>query len=209
MRATPSATETDQGLQFGTWSDNTSRLIYADSMNTLLNGTDVHDRVLDLGGGNGLMRGWFDQVTTVDTDTAKEPDIVADLRSWEPSDTRAYDLVLFRYVLHYLTDSELVELFTYHLTEWWSGPVLVIQFVAPDAEALRLKESNSVNEVKRFRTERQLAALLTVSGRWDITRRIAVEYDVDPEFYVNRLGATDPTGHPERVVAYTLHPTNQ
>ena len=66
--------------------------------------------------------------------------------------------------------------------------------------------ANSVNETKTFRTERQLAALLTVSGTWNITRRVAVEYDVDPEFYRNRLGATHPTGHPERVVAYTLTP---
>lgn len=206
MRATLGITDVDQGLQFGTWSDNTSRLIYADAMGALLNGTNVEDRVLDLGGGNGLMAAWFHQVTTVDTDTAKEPDIVADLRSWEPGDTRGYDLVLFRYVLHYLTDVELVELFTYHLPEWWSGPVLVIQFVAPHDEALRAKRANSVNETKWFRTEDQLAALLTVSDRWDITRRVAVEYHVDPDFYRNRLGATEPTGHPERVVAYTLTP---
>lgn len=206
MSGTNSPTEVDQGLQFGTWSDETSRLIYFDAMPALLTGLPrATDRVLDLGGGNGLMRPWFYQpVTTVDTDETKQPDVVADLTRWTPEDSSSYDRVLLRYVLHYLTDAEVVELFARHLPSWWAGPVTVIQFVAPTRRALAQKRANSVNETKHFRTEPHLLKLLTLSGDWDLTRRVAVDYEVDPDFYRNRLGAEDPTGHPERVVALTL-----
>lgn len=206
MSEANSATEVDQGLLFGTWPDETSRLIYFDAMPALLAGIPrATDRVLDLGGGNGLMRPWFyEPVTTVDTDPAKQPDVVADITEWAPQDPSAYTRVLLRYVLHYLTDTEVLDLFCNHLPSWWDGPVTVIQFVAPSSEFLAAKLSNSVNESKTFRTEAHLLDLLTLSGRWTLARRVALDYDVTPDFYTHRLGAEDPTGHPERLVALTL-----
>jgi hypothetical protein len=58
-----------------------------------------------------------------------------------------------------------------------------------------------VNETKFFRPEWHLLGLLRP---WEVRRRIALSYDVGPEFYRNRLGHPNPTGHPETVVAYTL-----
>lgn len=186
----------DAGTAFGTWDDETSRLIYRDAMPALLSGVDAGAKVLDLGGGNGLMRRWFDDLTTVDSDAAKRPDVLADITTHRPTGT--YDLVLLRYVLHYLSDKQ-VRTLMHHVTGWHHGPLLVVQFVAPDANALAAKQANSVNEVKHFRTEPELRGLLTP---WQPVHRVAVEYDVVPEFYANRLAHPNPTGHPERVVAY-------
>jgi hypothetical protein len=189
---------TDQGTRFGTWDDPTSRLIYQDAMPTLLSGVGWDGTTLDLGGGNGLASMWFEDTTTVDNDPAKEPDVVADIRSYVPD--RPHDRVLLRYVLHYLDDEDAAGLFR-HIASWHTGELVVIQFVNDD---LVVKATNSLNEVKWFRTEAQLRSLF---GPWRVHRRIAVGYDVHPDFYRNRLGHPDPTGHPETVVAYTLGAT--
>ena len=44
-------------------------------------------------------------------------------------------------------------------------------------------------------------------GPWRIHNRVALDYVVDPEFYRNRLGHPNPTGHQETVVAYDLRST--
>lgn len=186
-------TNIDAGTEFGTWDDETSRLIYRDAMPALLSGVDTRAKVLDLGGGNGLLRRWFDDVTTVDNDAAKQPDVLADITTYHPTGT--YDLVVLRYVLHYLSNAGVYTMM-HRLATWHTGPLLVVQFVNDDLHA---KYANSRNETKWFRTEEQLCALL---GPWQPTHRVAVEYDVVPEFYANRLAHPNPTGHPERVVAY-------
>lgn len=187
----------DAGTAFGLWDDETSRLMYRDAMPALLSGVNAKGKVLDLGGGNGLLRRWFDRLTTVDTDAAKQPDVLADITTYRPD--VPYNLVVLRYVLHYLPDSGVRRLLA-HVATYHHGPLLVVQFVAPDEQALRAKQANSVNETKWFRTEEQLRALL---APWEPVHRVAVEYDVVPEFYTNRLAHPAPTGHPERVVAYT------
>lgn len=186
----------DAGTAFGTWPDATSRLIYHDAMPALLSGTYTTSPTVDLGGGNGLARQWFPHLTTVDSDEAKRPDVVADVLTWQPAPGRRYDRVLLRYVLHYLADAQ-VEALLRHVATWHDGELLVIQFVNDDLAA---KRANSVNETKHFRTEAQLLALL---APWSPQRRLALDYVVEPEFYRNRLGHPNPTGHPERVVAYT------
>lgn len=182
----------DAGPLFGHWADETSRLIYHDAMPALLSGTDTSGRVLDLGGGNGLARAWFPRLTTVDSDPTKAPDVLADICTYMPG--TAYHRVLLRYVLHYLPDDAVRALMA-HLTKWHRGELTVIQFVNDDLDA---KYANSVNETKWFRTEEQLLALL---APWQPVHRVAVEYDVTPDFYRNRLAHPSPTGHPERVVA--------
>lgn len=187
----------DQGTAFGTWADPTSRLIYHDAMGALLSGIERPTRVLDLGGGNGLAREWFPGAVTVDLDPAKDPDVLADALEYTPA--QPYDLVLLRYVLHYLPDPLVRDLLV-HVATYHRGPVVVIQFVNEDLEA---KAANSVGELKCFRTEWHLRTLVDREP-WELVRRIAVSYDVDPEFYRNRLHHPDPTGHPETVVSYLL-----
>lgn len=183
----------DHGSTFGSWDDETSRLIYHDAMPALLVATDTSGLVLDLGGGNGLAREFFPRVVTVDSNPTMGSDIVADAITYVPK--RRYDRVLVRYVLHYLDDAQARELFA-NVARWHGGPLTVIQFVNDDLEA---KLANSVNETKHFRTEDQLVALF---GPWKPVHRVAVEYDVTPDFYRNRLGHPNPTGHREKVVAY-------
>lgn len=184
----------DAGTEFGKWGDETSRLIYHDAMPALLTGVDTTARTLDLGGGNGLMREWFPNLTTVDRDVTKAPDVLTDIITYQPTET--YDRVLLRYVLHYLSDAQ-VALMLDRIARWHDGPLLVVQFVNDDVGA---KYANSVNERKWFRTEWHLLSLLT--RQWEVERRVAVEYDVTPEFYANRLAHPNPTGHRERAVAY-------
>lgn len=186
-------TDVDQGQAFGSWGDPTSRLIYHDAMPALLSGVDRSGHVLDLGGGNGLAREWFPNLTTVDTDAAKGPDVVADALTYVPP--ARPDLVLLRYVLHYLNGYDVVRLLR-HVTTY-ADTLLVVQFVNDDLVA---KRANSVNESKVFRTEMHLGQL--VRPWWRLVRRIAVEYEVHPDFYRNRLGHPNPTAHAERVVSY-------
>lgn len=187
----------DAGTAFGTWTDETSQLMYTNAMPALLTGVNTRGKVLDLGGGNGLLRRWFDRLTTVDSDPDKQPDVLADITTYQPN--VPYNLVVLRYVLHYLPDKQAARTLA-RIAQWHTGPLLVVQFVAPTTADLEAKYANSVNETKWFRTEPQLRALL---GPWEPVHRVAVEYDVVPEFYANRLAHPNPTGHPERVVAYT------
>lgn len=187
-------TAVDGGEGFGLWPDATSRLMYHDAMPALLSGVARSGMTLDLGGGNGLSRQWFDRVVTVDTDASKHPDVVADALTYTP--TMRVSRVLLRYVLHYLTDEQVLALLQ-HVASY-TAQVVLVQFVNADLGA---KHANSVNESKWFRTEPWLKSLL---GPWRVQRRVAVSYDVDPEFYRNRLGHPNPTGHRETVVAYDL-----
>lgn len=187
-------TDVDQGARFGLWPDATSRLMYHDAMPALLSGLPTDRLTIDLGGANGLAREWFPNLVTVDTDATKGPDVVADARNYVPH--LEPGLVLLRYVLHYLPDAQVEALLAHVAT--YARHLLVIQFVNNDLAA---KRANSVNERKWFRPELHLRVL--VEQHWAITRRVAVEYDVDPEFYRQRLQHPNPTGHRETVVAYT------
>lgn len=193
--------DVDQGTAFGTWTDRTSRLIYHDAMPALLSGIEHPERVLDLGGANGLSREWFPDALTVDVDRSKQPDIVADALVYTP--LQAPDLVLIRYVLHYLPDRS-VRALLHHVASYHDGPVLLIQFVNDDLDA---KLANSFNEGPRhFRSEVHLHGLVD-QPPWQLVRRIALEYVVDPEFYTHRLGHPTGTAHLERVVSYLLTPS--
>lgn len=186
----------DGGEAFGTWPDETSRLMYRDAMPALLAGTDTSGMTLDLGGGNALAREWFYFLTTVDNDGTKRPHVRADIRTYVPD--RPYDRVLLRYVLHYLSDEEVRALMA-HVASYHRGELTVVQFVHTTDVDLEAKVHNSVNERKWFRTEAELVDLL---APWVPFHRVAVEYDVVPEFYRNRLGHTHPVGHRETVVSF-------
>jgi hypothetical protein len=183
----------DQGSNFGKWDNETARLMYSDVMPALLNGVKTGGSVVDLGGGNGLLKEWIPLAVTVDSDKTKNPDITADILEYEGN----HDLVVIRYVLHYLPDVKVKQFFN-HLSGYHSGQVLVIQFVNEDIQA---KLANSVNEVKYFRTESQLLKLLSP---YRVSSRKKIEYTVSPDFYRQRLGHTNPTAHEEAVVGLLL-----
>ena len=192
--------DVDQGIRFGTWSDSTSRLLYHDIMPVLLNGIDTSGRVGDLGGGNGLLREWFTKLVTIDNDVTKQPDIVDDILTH----VGTYDLIVLRYVLHYLTDEQVSALLE-PLCSYLNGPFLVIQFVNDNVFD---KQRNSVNEVKFFRTEYQLLRLLaptpSTTTSWRVLDRKRVDYRVQAEFYRNRLGNPGGYAHDEAVVGLLL-----
>ena len=186
--------EVDRGLAFGRWTDPTSRFMYFDIMPTVLSGVNVGGIVADLGGGNGLIKRFVPHAVTVDNDPTKEPDVLDDILTHRGG----YDLVIVRYVLHYFSDKDCRRFFN-NLADYHTGRVLLIQFVN---ENKRSKLKNSVNEDKYFRTEKELMKLL--SPRWHVHNRVAIEYRVTAEFYRNRLGHPNPTGHDETILALQL-----
>ncbi len=185
----------DQGAQFGTWDNDTSRLMYRDAMPALLNGVDTSGRVADYGGANGLLKAFISGAVSIDVDASKEPDVVADITTH----VGIYDLIVMRYVLHYLSDAQVARLFE-HLRSFHRGRLLVIQFVNDDLEA---KAANSVNETKWFRTEDHLVSLF---GGWDMVDHKRLDYSVSAQFYRDRLGHPNPVGHREAVGSYYLEP---
>lgn len=191
----------DQGTRFGTWTDGTSDLIYRGAMPYILDGLHVGARVLDLGGGNGLSAQYLPpghDITTLDTDPAKGPDVVADALTYTP--TEPFDTVLLRYVLHYLTDRQVRALLE-HIATWHEGNVIVIQFYGDPAA----KAANSGDAPdKTFRDWPDLQALLT-AGPWAAARVNALSYTVHPDFYLHRLGTPGRHPHPESVAGIDLH----
>lgn len=185
----------DKGKHFGTWPDSTSQLMYHDIMPTALSGIDTSGRVADFGGGNGLMKQWIPHAISVDYDASKGPDIHADILTHRGE----YDLIVMRYVLHYMRDEQVRELFNC-IADYHKGRVLVIQFVNND---LASKLYNSVDEVKYFRSEGQLAGMID-PRRWVLLSRKAVAYRVDADFYKWRLDHKAPIAHDETVVIYEL-----
>lgn len=190
----------DGGTMFGTWPDRTSRLMYHDAMPALLNGINTSaPRVLDLGGANGLLREWFaGEVTTVDLEADHHPDVVADARKYVP--TCAQDLVVMRYLLHYLDNVGVLELLR-HVAVWHHGTVVLIQFVNDD---VALKYEASLGEPPRwYRTHRQLLDLIDRTP-WRVQSKVTVGYEVDAEFYRNRLGSNNGLAHSETIVRLEL-----
>ena len=180
----------DKAQEFGTWEDPVSKFLYDSSTKDILKKIGIPNNVGDYGGGNGLLKQHIPHSTSIDIDKTKNPDIVENILKH----SKHYDLVVLRYVLHCLTDSEVLELFdVLNCTH-----VLVIQFVNED---LKSKYFNSVNECKYFRTNRQLKALLPNK----IQTIYSKNYKVDGEFYENRLEKDwNYKAHSETLKAYYL-----
>ena len=183
--------ETDGGTSFGKWPNRTAQLIYFDAMPALL--PTVTGPVVDLGGGNGLLKQWLPQALSVDKDASKEPDVVADLLTWSSTN---YPTGVMRYVLHYLPDEQAQQLLTHVAT--YLNRLVLVQFVNDDLPA---KQANSLNEQVWFRTETQLSALL---GPWQVVERRRLDYTVDAEFYRWRLNNPNGTAHTEGIVMLDL-----
>ena len=186
----------DGGVGFGLWPQATAQFMYHDVMPALLNGFNVDGRsVVDLGGGNGLLKRWIPHAVSVDVDADKRPDVHMDLRDVRASGLM-WDAGVLRYVLHYMDDAAASTLM--RDLRYVVGELLLIQFVN---DHLAAKRANSVNEVKWFRDEAGLRALL--SG-WQVADRRRIDYRVRADFYRWRLQHPNPTDHDEAIVAYHL-----
>ena len=188
---------------FGTWGDGTSDLMYRGAMGYLLDWLEVGFEVVDLGGANGLSRGFLGpghHVVTVDLDPSTGPDVVADMMTYRhpvPADT-----VLLRYVLHYLADVEVERLFA-HLATWHDGNVVVVQFANEDTGA---KVANSADSASRYwRTPAALLELLGHLDGWRLRAEVnRLDFTVQPGFYAARLGVAGASAHGETLLGLAL-----
>jgi hypothetical protein len=184
----------DQAENFGKWKDKTSKFMYFDSTKEILEKIEVKGEIADYGGANGNLKTFLPNSITIDIDKTKNPDIVDNILTHEEK----YDWVIIRYVLHYLTDKEVIQLFNNIKT----SNVLVIQFTN---ENLKTKYQNSINEVKYFRTKTQLESLLP-KGKSSVYRKL---FNCTSEFYKNRLGLEDAQEHIESLNAYYIKLKNK
>jgi hypothetical protein len=168
----------DAGTDFGLWDDSVSQLMYFGVMPHFLREVDTSGRVADYGGANGLLKQFIPHSISIDIDPSKEPDIVGDIRTHIGS----YDLIVMRYVLHYLEREDQANLFE-HIARFHGGEVLVIQFTN-DGEDYRRKIQNSINETKYFHTRKTLFDLFSP---FHIIEERSFTYTVTAEFYANRL----------------------
>lgn len=181
--------EADQGTAFGKWGDPVSRYMYERSLYQILPVVNMQGRIGDFGGANGLLKDHVSNVTTVDTDASKNPDVVADILDYP----EFFDTVWCRYVLHYLTDQQVIKFVDNVNTD----RLIIVQFVNDD---LRGKYAASDNETKYFRTQEQLEALLPKHSKllWQ------QGYTVTSDFYANRLKKFDAKTHSERLCVYEV-----
>lgn len=179
----------DSGVEFGKWNDNVSKLMYFDTTKEILSKINTNGTVADYGGANGILKQFIPNIITIDIDSSKNPDIVDNILLHEG----IYDLIIIRFVLHYLNDYKIFQLFE-KIKSYHKGKVLIIQFCNND---LKSKYANSKNEFKYFRTESQLKALLP-----DCKKIYSKKYICTKEFYKNRLNINNAINHKEIINAY-------
>jgi hypothetical protein len=189
----------DKGADFGLWNDDTSRLMYFDSINVSLSGIDVSDmHIADYGGANSILKDVIKckKYTSIDIDESKHPDVTDNILTH----IGRYDLIIIRYVLHYLCDSEIKRLIS-HIRSFHNGKVLIIQF-CNESRDLQIKREISQQaetgvERKYFRNEKYLLRLL--KGLY-LIRSTEIRYNVTPEFYKDRLGINTDKSHRETIL---------
>jgi len=187
----------DNGMQFGKWDDETSQLLYQDSNRVFFKDIDTSLSVYDFGGGNGLLRDLFPHYKSVDIDESKHPDIVADIMTYECS----CDLIILRYVLHYLSDEDIKKLIQ-NIKRFHKGQLLIIQF-CNEGNDLKIKQSISKNNEhpKYFRTYEQTINLFQ---QLPLHTEQSIDYTVNPDFYMNRLAIKTDVPHGESVYCFTF-----
>ena len=179
----------DQGTNFGKWNDSISRFLYQDSTKEILSKITIPNLVADYGGANGNLKQFIPNAISIDIDKTKRPDVVDDILNH----SKYYDLVIIRFVLHYLNDYEILKLFNVIKAR----NILIIQFENND---LKSKYFNSQNEFKYFRTSHQLKQLLPIKSKEIYSKT----YELGNEFYKNRLGKGIYKTHDETLKAYYL-----
>lgn len=198
----------DRGTNFGSGDDPISNLIYRDSAKTFLQNVSIAGkRIADYGGANAILRrflGDADAYTVVDTDKTKQTgdDFICDDITTHRGQ---YDLVICRYVLHYLTDEQIRQMFAQIKTNG-TAQILLIQFVNQGLD-LKIKREISAQfetgeERKIFRNCRQLFDLL---DGFHIENVDKVDYLATSDFYRNRFGTSERvTPHQETIYSILL-----
>ena len=179
----------DGGEGFGKWSDAISKLIYFDCMPYFLKDLKQYKSVADLGGGNGNLKRFIPDAKTIDIDITKKPDVLADITEYKGE----HDLLVIRYVLHYL-DKAGVEKLLANIKSYHKGKVLLIQFVNDNGD-IDIKRINSINENKHFLMTRDLFGYIKAFNILDVKY---IEYRVTKEFYINRLKNSNAIEHNEK-----------
>lgn len=179
----------DKGIHFGKWNDKTSKFMYFSSTKEILEDLKIKGTIADYGGANGNLKTFLPNSISIDIDESKNPDIIDNILTH----SKKYDWVVIRYVLHYLTDQEVLQLFN----NIQSDNILIIQFTNED---LKIKYNNSKNEIKYFRTRTQLESLLPKKKNI-IYRKL---FDCTLEFYKNRLNINNAIEHIETLNAYII-----
>ena len=195
----------DKGKEFGKWTDSVSKFMYHDHFASIYSrfNLDSYNHIEDLGGANGLLREFFidKNYTTSDIDKTKEPNFIRnaiDFNGMHRCQTFSFpyqsDLIIIRYILHYLTDDEVIKMFS-NIKKHHKGDILVIQFTNEDND-LNVKLANSINEIKYFRTQSQLYELLI---GFNILQSESQSFEVTEEFYQNRLQNFNAKAHSEEI----------
>lgn len=180
----------DQGLKFGMWNDKTSKFLYHISVKDILDKIKIPENVADYGGGNGILKKFIPYIKTIDIDKDKNPDIIDNIITHKGQ----YDLVIIRFVMHYLSDNEIIEL----LKNIKSKEILVIQFVNKNK---KIKYENSQNEGdKYFRNKKETLQLMPENH----TIIYSQKYTVNKDFYKNRLGLGNYKSHQEELLAIRI-----
>jgi len=184
----------DKGIKFGKWEDTTSIKLYKDTTEEIFKKIKIskYNKIADYGGANGIMKNYIPNIITIDLDATKEPDIVDNIITHPTK----YDLVVIRYVLHYLNDYQVIKLFNKILKNGTKN-ILLIQFTN---ENLKMKYKNSINEFKYFRNASQLQALIPDNFKQIYSEKITVT----KEFYKNRLNNDNGIEHQETINAFLL-----
>ena len=99
--------EIDQATEFGRWTDRVSKLMYDTCTKEILSLIEIPKIVADYGGANGNLKQYIPNAISIDIDESKKPDVLDDI----VEHVGRYDLIVIRYVLHYLNDYDVIELF--------------------------------------------------------------------------------------------------
>lgn len=197
----------DQGKDFGTWGDKVSRLMYQDS-NSMFNCVDFEDkRVADFGGGNGLLGKalGLSNYVVVDIDSNKK-DTENFINDSILTHKGEYDVIIIRYVLHYLSDDEVSTLIQ-NIKSFHKGELIILQFTNEGEDLVKKREVSATFEQptdgkKYFRNLEDLNDLLSPL-REDLDLRKQMTFTITEEFYNNRFGLNiSDVSHDEQLQFY-------
>lgn len=184
----------DGGQNFGKWDDPVSQLIYNDCMPHLIPPAIHYPIVADYGGANGLARKWFpnSRYITIDIDETKRPDVVDNIVTHRGN----YDLIILRYVLHYLDDLQVASMFD-TMKQYHKGDLLVIQFTNDGVDLETKKHVSALSSETAWL--RSTAEFFNLLSPLHIKFCNHLDYMVTPQFYLNRLGVVTNCFHNESV----------
>jgi hypothetical protein len=195
---------------FGNWTDPVSKFMYHDHFARIYADPRFdlakYNRIEDFGGANGKLKTFFgEKLSTIDIDETNNPDFLGNIVNYNGiaeirwrGEIRRFkvesDLIIIRYVLHYLTDEEIKRMFE-NIKSYHKGHILIVQFTN-EGEDMEIKKQNSINETKYFRTAKELSQL--ISG-FDVISTDTESFTVTNEFYINRLQNFEALPHQEQI----------